>query len=164
MSKKALKKYVKELSKEQLEEQVLELYTRLKEVKEFYNFVFNPNENKRIEECKFKIQKEYFPLSRRKPKKRRSVAQKGIKSFLKLGMEPTFIADLMLFNIETAIRYCDEHPVRQESFYISIQRSYTEARNYISESGLTADFHERLEKITNNVWEQSWFNKEAFDS
>ena len=63
MSKKALKKYLHELSKEQLEEQVLELYTRLKEVKEFYNFVFNPNENKRIEECKFKIQKEYFPLS-----------------------------------------------------------------------------------------------------
>ena len=162
MSKKALKKYVKELSKEQLEEQVLELYTRLKEVKEFYNFVFNPNENKRIEECKFKIQKEYFPLSRRKPKKRRSVAQKCLKSFLKLGMEPHYIADLMLFNIETAIHYCAEHPVRQESFYISIQRSFTEAQNYISESGLMADFHDRLEKITDEVWKQDWFNKEAF--
>lgn len=162
MSKKALKKYLHELSKEQLEEQVLELYTRLKEVKEFYNFVFNPNENKRIEECKFKIQKEYFPLSRRKPKKRRSVAQKCIKSFIKLGMEASFIADLMLFNIETAILYCAENPVRQEAFYISIQRSYTEARNYISESGLRIDFQERLEKIVNDVWEQNWFNKEAF--
>jgi len=162
MSKKALKKYVRELSKEQLEEQVLELYTRLKEVKEFYNFVFSPNEDKRIEECKFKIQKEYFPLSRRKPKKRRSVAQKCIKSFLKLGMEPSFIADLMLFNIEIAIRYCDEHPIRQEAFYISIQRSFTEAQNYISESGLMTDFHKRLEKITTKVWEQNWFNKEGF--
>jgi hypothetical protein len=162
MSKKALKKYLKELSKEQLEEQVLELYSRLKEVKEFYNFVFNPNEDKRIEECKFKIQKEYFPLSRRKPKKRRSVAQKCIKSFLKLGMESSFIADLMLFNIETAVRYCAENPIRQEAFYISIQRSFTEAQKYISESGLMPDFHERLEKITNEVWEQDWFNKEAF--
>lgn len=162
MSKKALKKYVKELSKEQLEEQVLELYSRLKEVKEFYNFVFNPNENKRIEECKFKIQKEYFPLSRRKPKKRRSIAQKCIKSFLKLGMEPHYIADLMLFNLETATRYCASSPIRQEAFYISIQRSFTDAKNYISENGLMPDFYERLEKTTNDVWEQNWFNKEAF--
>lgn len=162
MSKRALKKYVDELSKEQLQEQILELYSRLKEVKQFYDFVFDPKENKRIEECKFKIQKEYFPLTRRKPKKRRSVAQKCIKDFLKLGMEPAFIADLMLFNIETAIQYCGEHPVKQESFYVSIQRSFSEANKYISECGLSLAFHERLEKITNQVWEQDWFNKEAF--
>ncbi|MCD6178411.1 MAG: hypothetical protein J7K39_00755 [Bacteroidales bacterium] len=163
MSKKALKKYVKELSKEQLEDQILELYTRLKEVKDFYNFVFNPDENKRVEECKFKIQKEYFPLTRRKPKKRRSVAQKCIKSFIKLGMEPLFIADIMLFNIETAVRYCGEHPIRQEAFYISIHRSYTEAQNYISERGLIPDFYKRLENISTNIYEQDWFNKEAFN-
>lgn len=162
MSKKALKKYVGELTKEQLEEQVLELYSRLKEVKQFYDFVFHPNENKRIEECKFKIQKEYFPLNRRKPKKRRSVAQKCIKDFIKLGMDPNYIADLMLFNMETAILFSAENTVKQESFYISIQRSYGEAGKYISESGLSSSFLERLEKITKDVWEQDWFNKEAF--
>jgi hypothetical protein len=162
MSKKALKKYINELSKEQLEEQILDLYDRLKEVKEFYNFVFNPKEDKRIEECKFKIQKEYFPLNRRKAKKRRSVAQKCIKSFLKLGMEPHYLADLMLFNIETAIRYCAQNPVRQEAFYISILRSYQEAAKYITSSGLQAEFQEQLEKIKTDVWEQNWFNKEAF--
>ena len=77
-------------------------------------------------------------------------------------MESHYIADLMLFNIETAIRYCAEYPVRQEAFYISIHRSFSEAQNYISECGLMTDFHERLEKITNEVWEQNWFNKEAF--
>lgn len=162
MSKRALKKYVGELTKEQLEEQILELYSRLKEVKEFYNFVFNPNEKKRIEECKFKIQKEYFPLSRRKPKKRRSVAQKCIKAFLKLGMEPNYIADLMLFNIETALLFSAENTIKQESFYISIQRSFIEAGKYISDVGLTHVFEDRLEKIINEVWEQEWFNKEAF--
>ena len=162
MSKKALKKYVGELTKKQLEEQVLDLYTRLKDVKEFYDFVFNPKENVRIEECKFKIQKEYFPLSKRKPKKRRSIAQKCIKSFLKIGMEPLFIADLMLFNIETAINFCAKNHIRQETFYISIQRSFREAKIYISESGLNNDFQKRIEKITNDVWEQDWFNKEAF--
>ena len=162
MSKKALKKYIKELSKEQLEEQVLDLYDRLKEVKEFYNFVFNPKEDKRVEECKFKIQKEYFPLNRRKAKKRRSVAQKCIKSFIKLGMEPHYLADLMLFNIETALQYCAQNPARQEAFYISILRSYQEAVKYIASAGLRPDFQERLVKINKEVWAQNWFNKEAF--
>lgn len=162
MSKKALKKYLSELNKAQLEEQLLELYGRLKEVKQFYDFVFNPNEKKRIEECKFKIQKEYFPVNGRKPKKRRSVAQKCIKEFLKLGMENHYIADLMLFNIETALRFSADNTIKQESFYISIQRSFVEAGKYISEAGLTSTFEFRLEKIVNEVWEQEWFNKEGF--
>lgn len=162
MSKKALKKYVSDLSKKQLEEQVLELYSRLKEVKQFYDFVFNPNENKRIEECKFKIQNEYFPVSRRKPKKRRSVAQKYIKNFLKLGVEPRLIADVMLFNVETAILFSAENTIKQEAYFVSIQRSYSEAEQYISDTGLNVFFHDRLDSITKQVWDQEWFNREAF--
>lgn len=162
MSKKALRKYIKELSKEQLEEQVMELYGRLKEVKEFYDFVFNPNEIKRIEECKFKIQNEYFPVSGRKPKKRRSVAQKYIKTFIKLGMDPVYIADVMLFHMETAIRYSIEFPVKQEAFFVSIQRSFTEAQKFFLAHGISNDLQERLDEISKEVYEQNWFNKEAF--
>ncbi len=162
MSKRALKKYVRELSKEQLEEQVLELYTRLKEVKIFYDFVFNPNENKRIEECKFKIKNEYFPVSGRKPKKRRSVAQKYIRTFIKLGMETNLIADLMLYNIEVAQQYSAENFVRQEAFFTSMLRSFQEAIDYISQSGLRANFETRIDEIRTNAFRQNWFNKEAF--
>jgi len=162
MSKKALKKYLGELSKEQLEDQIIDLYGRLKEVKEFYNFVFNPNESKRVEECKFKISKEYFPLTRRKPKKRRSIAQKCIKAFLKLGMEPSSIADLMLFNLETALLFSSDNTITQESFYISMHRSFEEAKKYITESGLIVTFQDRIEEIKEKVWDQEWFNKEAF--
>ena len=162
MSKKTLKYYLAELSKHQLEEQILELYTRLKEVKEFYDFVFNPEEKKRLEECKFKIQKEYFPTNGRKPKKRRSIAQKYIKSFLKLGIEPHLTAEIMLFNIETAILFSSKNIVRQEAFFISIQRSFIEARDYISKSGLNSAFEDRMEKIAKEVCLQDWFNKETF--
>jgi hypothetical protein len=162
MSKKALKRYISELSKEQLEEQIMELYSRLKEVKQFYDFVFNPNETKRIEECKFKIKNEYFPVSRRKPKRRRSVAQKFIKLFIKLGIEPMLIADVMLFNIETAILFSTENTIKQEAYFLSIQRSYSEAEQYISETGLNVFFHDRMDSITKQVWDQEWFNREAF--
>ena len=163
MSKKALKKYLSELSKEQLEEQILVLYNRLKEVKQFYDFVFNPNEKKKIEECKFKIHNEYFPISGRKPKKRRSVAQKFIKTFIKLGVEPSLIAEIMLFNLETAIRYSADNQVKQESFFVSIHRSYIDAQNYIQVNGLISSFQDNLQKVKEEIWNQNWFNKEAFD-
>ena len=55
MSKRDLSKYLSSLSKKELENQVEELYDRLKEVRQFYNFVFNPKEEKMVEEAKFKI-------------------------------------------------------------------------------------------------------------
>jgi hypothetical protein len=45
MSKRDLKKFVSELTKTQLEEQVIELYEKFKDVKVYYDFVFNPNKN-----------------------------------------------------------------------------------------------------------------------
>ena len=83
MSKRALKKYLKELKKAQLEDQIMDLYERFKEVKAYYDFAFNPKEEKMLEEARFKIGKEYFPVGRRKAKLRRSVAQKIIKNLIK---------------------------------------------------------------------------------
>ena len=81
MSKRQLKKYLQDLDKEQLEEQIVDLYERFKPVKVFYDFVFNPREEELMRKSKLKISKEYFPETRRKPKARRSVAQKEIKNF-----------------------------------------------------------------------------------
>lgn len=78
MSKRDLKKYLSQLSKDQLEEQLVELYEKFKDVKIYYDFAFNPNENKLVQDAKFKIYNEYFPIKGKKPKMRRSVAQKFI--------------------------------------------------------------------------------------
>jgi len=163
VSKRALKSYLTSLSKDELEEQVIELYDRLKEVKEFYNFVFNPNENKLLDEAKFKISKEYFPQSSRKAKKRRSVAQKQIKNFLKLGVEPIKIADLMLYNIEIAQTYNSEKEITQEAFYKSMLKSFQEAITYIDSNGLEKQFNDRIEKIADEANQQNWLNKYAFE-
>ncbi len=64
MSKRDLKKYLAELNKEQLEEQLIELYDKFKEVKVYYDFVFNPKEDILIQEAKTKVSNEYFPIRR----------------------------------------------------------------------------------------------------
>ena len=163
MSKKALTKYLKELDKEQLEEQILELYDRLKEVKEFYNFVFNPKEDKMLDEAKFKIYKEYFPPKGRKPKKRRSVGQNFIKNFVKLGMDPKRVIDLMLYNIEVALLYNSEKRINQEAFYKSMLRSFRESVAFIDLNSLGSEFNPRLEEIVDQIHGQEWENVAAFE-
>lgn len=164
MSRRKLKQYLESLSKKELESQVLELHDKLKEVKSFYKFVFNPKEDKITEEAKFKISKEYFPPSGRKPKKRRSVAQKFIKEFIKLGVQPELIADVMLYNIEVAQVFNEQSAITQESFYVSMLNSFKEATEYIQANGLSADFNERMNLIIENAYQQNWFNKTGFEA
>jgi hypothetical protein len=163
MSKRELKKYLKDLTKEQLEEQIIDLYSRFGNVKEYYDFAFNPNENKLIEQCRFQISKEYYPVSSRKAKMRRSVAQKWIKKLILLDADASLLADVMFFNIEIALTFSGEHIIRQDSFFTSIYKSYDEALRYVSEKGILNEFKGRIEKITNDILDQKWFNKNAFE-
>lgn len=163
MSKRDLTKYLNGLSKKQLEEQVLDLYSRFKEVKTFYNFVFKPKEDKLIDEAKFKISKEYFPVNTRKPKARRSVAQKLIKHFIQLGVDSHLIADVMIYNIEVAQQFCSEKSIKQEAFYKSMLNSYNDAIKFSKERGVVADFKPRLQGVLNEVKKQEWVNYWGFE-
>ena len=163
MSKKDLKKYLSSLEKVRLEEQILELYNKFDNVKTYYNFAFDPKEDKLIGEAKFKISKEYFPQNRRKAKARRSVAQNQIRHFLQLGVDPILIAGVMFFNIEIAQTFsADKHNVA-EAFSKSMFRSFEQAVNYILQNELTSEFINRIYKIKDEAEVQTWPNLYQFE-
>lgn len=164
MSKKALKKYLSSLQKEQLEEQVMDLYQRFDNVRTFYNFIFNPKEDKLVGEAKFKISKEYFPPNKRRAKARRSVAHKQIKHFLTLGVEPTLIADLMLYNIEIAQAFSADNRLTTDAFVKSMYKSFEQAVNFIIQNGLTSQFVVRILKVREEAKFQKWPNSGKFEA
>jgi len=170
MSKRDLKKYLAELNKEQLEEQIIELYEKFIPVKTFYDFVFNPKEDKLLQESKTKISHEYFPIKkpnakwRPKAKMRRSVAQKMIKHFILLGVDPFIIADLMLYNIEIAQTFSSSNFVKQELFYKSIFNSFEQAVNFVISNGILAEFKTRILEIQQQTIQQKWKNKYDFEA
>lgn len=161
MSKRKLKKYLSELKKDALEEQMLDLYSRFPVVKEYYDFIFNPKEDKLLQEAKTKISNEYFPVKRRKPKARRSVAQKYIKHFIKLGVETHIIADVMVFNLEVAQAFARGRNV-PDTFFKSMLNSFEQAVQYVSLNGLLFDFKERILKIYHETQDQEWLFGEGF--
>jgi len=164
MSKRDLKKYLSELTKVQLEEQLIELYDKFKEVKVYYDFAFNPNENKLVQEAKFKISNEYFPVKSKKAKMRRSVAQKYIKHFISLGVDVFIVADVMLYNIEIAQTYSSEKVIKQELFFKSMLTSFQQTVSFLIENGILNEFQNRVVAIKEAAIEQHWINAYEFNA
>lgn len=170
MSKRELKKYVAQLTKEQLEEQVMELYEKFSPVKVYYNFVFNPKEDSLLQEAKLKVTNEYFPVrnpgrkTKPRAKMRRSVAQKFIKHFIVLGVDAYIVADLMLYAIEIAQTYAAENPIKSETFYKSMYNSFEQAANYCVTNGIFTDFKERIIGISAEAKLKKWQNRYDFET
>ena len=168
MSKRDLKKYLTELHKKQLEEQILELYEKFSAVKTYYDFVFNPKEETLLKECKIKISNEYFPQKNsgkaRRPKMRRSVAQKFIKHFILLGVDPFIVGDVMLYSIEIAQTFSAEKMVKQELFYKSLLISFEQAISFMIANGVLYEFKNRVEAIKTEAESQEWFNVFEFNA
>jgi len=164
MSKRNLKKYLSELSKDQLEEQLVELYEKFKDVKVYYDFAFNPNENKLIQEAKYKISNEYFPSKGKRPKMRRSIAQKFIKHYISLGVDVFIIADIMLYNIEIAQAFSSEKFIKQELFFKSMLTSFQQAISFLIENGILNDFKSRVVALTEESINQNWLNSYEFSA
>jgi putative NIF3 family GTP cyclohydrolase 1 type 2 len=164
MSKRDLKKYLNELTKIQLEEQLVEMYDKFKEVKVYYDFVFNPNEKNLVKDAKLKISNEYFPVRSKRPKMRRTVAQKFIKHFISLGVDSFIIADIMLYNIEIAQILSSEKPINSQGFYKSMLLSLQQAVSFMIEKGILYEFQNRVEAIRNESEKQNWINCTDFNA
>ncbi|MNL22652.1 hypothetical protein D3C87_1440070 [compost metagenome] len=95
---------------------------------------------------------------------RRSVAQKMIKHFIVLGVDPFIIADLMLYNIEIAQTFSSGNLVKQELFYKSIFNSFEQAVNFIISNGILFDFKPRILEIQQQTVKQKWKNKYDFEA
>ena len=162
MSKRELKKFLSQLSKVQLEEQIVEIYEKFPPVKTYFNFVFNPNEENLIRDAKLKISNEFFPIRGKRPKMRRSVAQKYIKHFISLGVDPFLVADLMLYTIEIAQTLSSEKVIKQEAFFKGILSSVSQSISFMIEKGILYEFTARVEDIKEVSITQNWNNSDEF--
>ncbi len=147
MSKAAVKKELNKLTKEQLIEQILDLYDSNKSVKEFYEFYLNPSKEKDlVEKYKKIIIKEFNVANPMSAGLRYSVAKKAITEFRALKTSPEFLADLMLTLPEAACEFTYNYGDMSEAFYNSAVNNFEAALNFIAKSNLLNYFQNRCEK------------------
>jgi hypothetical protein len=142
MSKAKLKKELQLLSKEQLIEQILDLYDKNKAVKEFYNFYLDPqSENVLAEKYITIIRKEF---SKDYPKF--SVAKKAISDFKSLSPSPESLANVMMVLPETVCEFTYVYGDMDEPFYNAAYNNFSAALKYIEQNELLKQFKNRAEQ------------------
>lgn len=155
MPKSQLKKHLTALTKEQVIDVVLELYEARKEAKEYLDFYMNPNDDIKFEEYKNIIYNEFYP-KRGEPKCRFSVCRKAISDFKKLKPHPSYIAELMLFYIETGINLTVEYGDMWEQFYTALENNFEKAMQFICKCGYLEEFRTRIEQMLQASEECGW--------
>lgn len=155
MSSVKLKKELEKLTKEQLIEQVLDLYKKYKPVKEYYDFYLDPNEEKQLEKYKKIITNEFYP-NRGEPKMRFSVAKKAISDFKTLNPSPLLLADLHLLLPELATQFTKDFGDMWEQYYISAANNFNTALKYINSQNLFPQFKERINKCVEQASMCGW--------
>ncbi|MFT4205335.1 MAG: DUF6155 family protein [Chitinophagaceae bacterium] len=147
MSKTALKKELQKLSKEQLIEQILDLYGKNKTVKTFYDFYLNPtNEKKLLEKCKKEIRKEFNVENPMRASLKFSLAKKAISELKDLQVLPETIADAILYLAECACQFTAEYGDMDEPFYTSAWNNYKLALKFIAQHNLLSQFKTRAKQ------------------
>lgn len=147
MSKAKLKKELQSLTKEQLVEQILDLYDKNKSVKEFYDFYLNPRNEKELAiKYKKQIRKEFNVENPMRSTEKFSVAKRAISDFKGLQPSPEALADVMLYLPESAceLTYC--YGDYSEQFYDSAYNNYKVALEFIAKNNLLDDFKLRAEQ------------------
>jgi AICAR transformylase/IMP cyclohydrolase PurH len=147
MSKTALKKELSNLSKEQLVEQILDLYDKNKSVKEFYNFYLNPRNEKDLA-AKYKkiIRKEFNVENPMRGTEKFSVAKRAVSDFKDLQPSPEALADVMLYLPESAceLTYC--YGDFSEQFYNAAYNNFKAALEFMYKHNLLDKFKLRAEQ------------------
>lgn len=154
MGLKEVKSELDKLDKTTLIKHISELYKKYKPVKEYFDFYVNPDENKILDQYKEKVTEGFFP--KRGYHLKLSISRKAINDFRKLGASDESVADLLLHFVENGVEFTNVYGDVNESFYASIENTYSGALEIIEENGLKENFKTRAYKIVTESADTGW--------
>jgi len=153
--KRALNKYLKTLSKDELIQEVKKLYDKIGEVKEFYKMALSSDTSKVVEEYKEKIKKEYFP-QRGDRAARSSVSRKVISDFKKISVHPKDVIELLLYRTEIMLEFTAKYGDIDEPFYNSLESSFAEACKLIKKEFLQENYQMYCQELVSKANPFGW--------
>lgn len=147
-----IKRELRKLEKEKLIHLVADLYKKEKSVKEFFDFYIDPNERDLFEKYKDKVFECFYP--KRGFGYKLKEAKKAITDFRKLGTSIDMVVDLMLFYVETGVKFTNDFGDIDENFYQSLERTFVRALTLARKENCLDKFEDRASKVvsdTNNI-------------
>jgi len=149
-----IKNHLQQFTKEQLIEQINELHKKYKDVKDYYAFCMDPDEEKTLKKYKTIIYESFYP--KRGFKLSLSQARKAISDFKKLCHSPKYIADAMLYYVECGVLFTNDFGDINEPFYNSMEGMFKDVCVLIQKNNLEKLFKERCKKIMEDTRGIGW--------
>ncbi len=134
MSLTDLKKYLKELTKDETEQELINFYKTFKNIKEYYDVKLNKdNEKEILEKYKKKILREFFTISGNYGKANFKIIKEVISSYRKISDNYESIVDLYLYAVENAVEFQAITGEDDYKFINNILNIFEDATNFMCE-------------------------------
>jgi len=148
MSKPQLKKELQKLTKEQLIEQICDLYGTYKPVKEYYKLFLSPDSIQDVfEKYKAIIVDKFNPDKiNRNFRTCFPIAKKAIADFTLLNPPPKLLAELMMTLVEKACPLSNDYGDMPEQHYDNTADSFERVLKYLKKEKLLGEFKTRIKK------------------
>lgn len=152
MHRSTFLKHIKNLSEEELKEELAMLFDKVEGVKTYYKMDLGSDSDREkiYKKVKKNIASKYATKSYRKP--RRPRIQKVNLILGKIKNESIFsheIIDVYLFTVETAVHFMIEYDFYSEVLENNIVKTFLKAHFLIKDNRMEEEFEERYNKILN---------------
>ena len=145
---------LKKLDKNKLIDLIADLYKKNKSVKEFFDFYVNPKERELFDKYRDKVFEAFYP--KRGYNFKLKDGKQAISNFKKLGPSCDLIADLLLFYVETGVKFTNDFGDIDESFYSSMETTYVAALTLVKKENLLDKFADRAGKVVSDTSGIGW--------
>jgi hypothetical protein len=149
-----IKKELKKLDRDKLIDLVADLYKKNKSVKEFFDFYIRPNEKELFNKYQDKVFEAFYP--KRGYNFKLKDGKQAISDFKKLGPSTDLLCDLMLFYVETGVKFTNEFGDIDEGFYSSMETTYVAALTLMKKENLLDKFTDRAAKVISDTSDIGW--------
>lgn len=150
----SIKTELGKLEKSALIEIISDLYKKNKSVQEYLNFYIKPDEDGLFEKYRAKVYEAFFP--KRGFGYNLKQGKQSITDFKKLGPSAESLADLMLFYVETGVKFTGDYGDMNETFYNSMESTYANALKIIYKERLLEVFKQRSMQILDDTRDMGW--------
>jgi hypothetical protein len=149
-----IKKELKKLDKDKLIDLVADLYKKNKSVKEFFDFYINPNERELFDKYRNKVFEAFYP--KRGFNFKLKDGKQAISDFKKFGSSSDLLADLMLFYVETGVKFTNDFGDIDEGFYSNMETTYVAALTLMRKENLLNKFADRAGRVVSDTSGIGW--------
>lgn len=159
LTKKQLEAHLQHLDKKELITEVGKLFSRIEQVREYYQMEFGGKAEREavLADYKKQIRSQFYSSRNANPlDPKASELRKIISAFKKVAVVPYDIVDLILYRVECAVEFTNDFGDIDEIFYVSTENAYRDVLQLIEKEKLHDYFRVRCEQIVNDSSGIGW--------